>query len=531
MNLQIQCPKCSKRFTVHEDLTGKTVECGACDHRFPVKSESIIVERSKFYPGEHKSEDFLNRLGKKWGDGEEMAPAPSAPTPQVDAIMPASAGQNIAAAAGATFLILCGLIFFLGTSKGGMFQDVTMEKRLLLGGFVGLLSVGLILFGSKNWRKRATLFGIVLLAGLFALIFIRPVYTTPVVDDITEFQKGEDEVNEDPLNEDDIKSKVGYAAIERKIGQMSERFNEDGSEYVVGIFIEGLTGSQFVEVENYLKDVLSIPPTEGVNLYKRNRERDSLVVVSGFKLDFDTVVRYCEPRLGRATSYPDLRLVDLKLSASLFSKPSKDLQKILTDRTHPAYFSANLDELRSLTPARVNNAVTRLSTVADDEVELRHEEPIIKEFLDLLVTKNNPVLLSDLGKAFRIWAGGNTACIDTVSRKVSKLLAEEGAIVPASLIDYLVENDAEQAPLFVDRLWSLDPEKWVNQFASMGPTIEPRIIFHLNDSPLRLKKASAILLEKIGTDKALPTLEKFRTSPDEELKILVERAIEAIKAR
>lgn len=528
MNLQIQCPKCSKRFTVHEDLTGKTVECGACDHRFPVRSESIIVERSKFYPGEHKSEDFLSRLGKKSGEGEEAIPESSAPTPQVDAIMPASAGQNIAAATGAVFLVLYGLIFFLGTSKGGMFQDVLMEKRMILGGFVGLLSVGLILFGAKNWRKRAVLFSIVLLAGLFALIFIRPVHTTPVVDDISDLGHDKEEEDES-LTEDDIKSKVGYAAIERKFEAMTERFDSDGSEYVVGIFIEGLSGAQFVEVENYLKDVLAIPPTEGVNLYKRNRERDSLVVVSGFKLDFDTVVRHCEPRLGRATSYPDLRLIDLKLSASLFSKPSDDLQKILTDKTHPAYFSANLDELRSLTPARVQSAVARLSTVVD--VELRHEEPIIKEFLDILVTKNNPVLLSDVGKALRIWAAGNTACIDTVSRKVGKLLEDEDAIVPSSLIDYLVENEAEQAPLFVDRLWSLDPEKWVNQFAKLGPVIEPRIIFHLNDSPPRLKKAAAILLEKIGTDKAIPTLEKFKTSTDEELKILVERAIEAIKAR
>ena len=443
--------------------------------------------------------------------------------------MPASAGQNIAAVIGATFIILYGLIFFLGTSTGGMFQDVTMEKRLMLGGFVGLISVGLILFGSKNWRVRAALVGLALLAVLFALIFNRPVHTTPVVDQVPTPEDDRIQViEEDPLDVKGIKSRVGYSAIERKVQTMGERFNEDGAGYVVGIFVEGLSGSQFIEVENYLKDVLSIPPTEAVNLYKRNQERDSLIVISGMKLDFDTVVRHCEPRLGRATSYPELRLIDLKMSASLFSKPGEDLQKKLTDQTHPAFFSVNLDELRSLTPDRVKDAVARLSMVID--VELRHEEPIIKEFLSILVSKSDPILLSDLGKALRIWAGGNKACLDTVSRKVSRLLAEK-AIVPASLIDYLIENEAEKAPLFVDQLWAEEPEKWLAQYASMGSIVEPRLLFHLEDSPLRLKKAALILMAKIGTDNSLPALEKLTASPDEELKILVGLAIQGIKAR
>ena len=150
--------------------------------------------------------------------------------------------------------------------------------------------------------------------------------------------------------------------------------------------------------------------------------------------------------------------------------------------------------------------------------------------MSILVSKSDPILLSDLGKALRIWAGGNKACLDTVSRKVSRLLAEK-AIVPASLIDYLIENEAEKAPLFVDQLWAEEPEKWLAQYASMGSIVEPRLLFHLEDSPLRLKKAALILMAKIGTDNSLPALEKLTASPDEELKILVGLAIQGIKAR
>ena len=50
---------------MNDDLSGKTVECGACDHRFLVKEELIFVERPKVYPGEKikRDDDFLSRLG------------------------------------------------------------------------------------------------------------------------------------------------------------------------------------------------------------------------------------------------------------------------------------------------------------------------------------------------------------------------------------------------------------------------------------------------------------------------------------
>ena len=51
---------------MNDDLSGKTVECGACDHRFLVKEELIFVERPKVYPGEKikRDDDFLSRLGR-----------------------------------------------------------------------------------------------------------------------------------------------------------------------------------------------------------------------------------------------------------------------------------------------------------------------------------------------------------------------------------------------------------------------------------------------------------------------------------
>ena len=540
MNLQIQCPKCSKRFTIHEDLTGKTVECGACDHRFPVKPGSIVAERSKVYPGEHKRDDFLNRLGRDPSTVvAKNQPARSNPgaeprfaTPHVDAIMPASAGQNIAAVTGAVFLIFFSLIFFLGTSEGGNFKDFDMTKRLVLGGFISVLGGGLILFGSKNWRAKAMMLIVILISGLFALILIRPVEVTPEVGKFV----GDQTPLTSPkvsvgllLDDDDIKNQVGYHAMERKLRSMSERFEGDPSEYMVGIFIRDLKSSQFHSVENYLQTALQIPPTEGVNRYPRNGEKDSLIVISGLKLDFDTVVRVCDPRLGRATTHPELRLIELKLSALHGSKPNDDLRKMLSDPRNPGFFTANLNELGVLDPLRVKDAVAQLAKVPAD-VKLRYRDEIVAELMGLVSKQSDPVILNNLGNALSIWAVGDQASINIVARRVEKWI-EGNNDVPVSFVDYLIENNSNKSPLLVDLLWSKDPEKWSGQYIALGRGAEEKVLWHLEGPSLRLRNSAASILAAIGTERSLPALSKFKNTEDRELKVLVERAIEAIKSR
>ncbi|HCI91173.1 MAG TPA: hypothetical protein DHV60_01285, partial [Verrucomicrobiales bacterium] len=61
--MKIQCPECSQRFDVTEDLLGKTVECGSCDARFDVTTDELVAEKKKFYPGE-KRDSHLDRFGR-----------------------------------------------------------------------------------------------------------------------------------------------------------------------------------------------------------------------------------------------------------------------------------------------------------------------------------------------------------------------------------------------------------------------------------------------------------------------------------
>lgn len=524
---------------MHEDLTGKTVECGACDHRFPVKPGSVVAERSKVYPGEQKRDEFLNRLGrdpshapsKHDSPGNQPGPDARFATPHVDAIMPASGGENIAVVTGVVFLLFYSLIFFLGTSEGGIFQDIDITKRRILGGFVSILGGGLILFGAKNWRAKSFMLILVLVTGLFALIIIRPVHLTPEVGDFTGDQVPliDDQVLDRVPESDNIKALVGYHAMDRKLEEMRERFDGNPSKYLVGIFIRDLKSSQFHGVESYLQTTLNIPPTEGVNRYPRNGEKDSLIVISGLKLDFDAVVRACDPRLGRATTHPELRLIELKLSALHGIKQTEDIREKLSDPRNPAFFTANLSELGELDALRVREAVGQLAKVPAD-VELRYRDEIVAALIGLVSKQSDPGLLMDLGNALRIWAVGDQASIDIASRQVEKWIQTNDEI-PPSFVDYLVENRAEKSARLVDQLWSNDPEIWSGQYIALGSRAEPRIIEHLEGTSVHLRKAAAFVLATIGTEASLPALSKLQGSEDDELKILVERAIDAIESR
>jgi hypothetical protein len=104
-----------------------------------------------------------------------------------------------------------------------------MEKnaRYVLGGFVCLVAGGLMLFGAKNWRGRAFLLLLTFGGGLFALIFVRPIYLTPkaVLDSAPELSLNESE--SDPIAL--IREETGYYVIEDRLENLKGKDFHQGS--------------------------------------------------------------------------------------------------------------------------------------------------------------------------------------------------------------------------------------------------------------------------------------------------------------
>ena len=537
MDLQIQCPACSRRFRVHEDLTGKTVECGACDQRFQVSSDTVIENKDKFYPGEHH-DALLDRLGKKSHREVQkvsFAQAEYTLDAEAEAVLPATAGQKIAVMVGVVFFLLYILVFVLGSGKGGIFQDVDMTKRLILAGFVVFCSSVLIIFGAKGWRARSFLFSSFLTASLSALVFVMPIYKTPSAGEWAD----DGSQNKLPGNGEDLSeqgevlvvmSRVDYGPMQREIEKhANEEEGEDGLSMVTGIYIRDIKENNVQFVQEFLQRKLSLPSNEAPAAYQRNGGKDRFIVFSGLAQRFESFVKHCEA-LGKVKTYPEIRVIEVELDKSIFAEPSGDLHRQMTDPTNPSYFLVNLEQLDHVNLSRVKLAVGRLASSPPEGVEIRKVPRMIEELIRLLREESDDELVDNVGHALQIWAKDDKEAVGTVGRIVVRW-SKSGRFIPTSLVEFLLENGSGDSALVIDILWGKSPERWSEYYVKLGPVIEDRLINHLETSPGELKKAALGILRKIGTRKSLPILGKYTDYPDDEINILAARAISAIESR
>ena len=539
MDLQIQCPACSRRFHVHEDLTGKTVECGACDQRFKVSPETVIENKDKFYPGEYH-DALLDRLGKKPHRKVQkvsFAQAEYSPDTEAEAVLPATAGQKIAVMVGIVFFLLYTLVFVLGSGKGSVFQDVDMTKRLILAGFVAFCSSVLIIFGAKGWRARSFLFSLFLTACLIALVFVMPIHKIPSTGEWAD----DGSQNELPGNGEDlpeqvegevsvVKRRVDYRPMQREIEKhTNEEEGEDGLAMVTGIYIGDIKENDVQVVQEYLQRKLSLPSNEAPAAYQRNGGKDRFIVFSGLVQRFESFVKHCEV-LGKVKTHPEIRVIEVELDKSIFAEPSREVQRQMTDPTKPSYFLVNLDQLNHVNLRRVKLAVGRFASPPPEGVEIRKMPRMIEELIRLLREESDVELVGDVGHALQIWAKDDKETVTTVGRIVVSW-SKIGRFIPTSLVEFLLENGSEDSALVIDSLWGKSPERWSEYYAKLGPVIESRLTNHLETSPDELKKAALGILRKIGTRKSLPILGKYTDHQDDEIKILATRAISAIESR
>ncbi|MGJ8697877.1 MAG: MJ0042-type zinc finger domain-containing protein [Verrucomicrobiaceae bacterium] len=538
MNLQIHCPACNRRFRVHDDLTGKTVECGACDHRFLVSAETIVAEKERFYPGEHH-DGMLDRFGRS--PVREDVPvnfktAAYDPQASADSVLPSTPAQTFASIVGVSLIVLFGVFFTLTSGEGQLFQDVTLVQRLTLGGFVAVVGSLLLIVGAKTWRNRGVLLATVLSAVLLALIYIRPVHITPRSGGMADAKGAQgngaaaSDPEESPLSDEDKYLKhIGYGSVEKKFEEAADPANGiNGKDSVIAIYVHPFKESDLIALEQFFTRVLKLAPTEAMIAYTRDGGNARLLVLTEVKVPFGRIADFCES-LGKVKTLPDRRVIDLTLSQAVFAEPSPEQNKRLTDVESEYFCSANLDELGHINLNRVTKAVQRLGSVPDDKL-LRHKPEIVASLLNLLKKENDEDLMSEIGLTLQIWAKDDAVVADEVGQEILGWF-EEGSKIPVSLVDYLTASGVDSALAIVDGLWAVDPSRWSEQYEALGKSGESRLVYHLKSSPIQVKKAAAAMLRKVGTQESVPALQATMGVIDDEMDILIVRALEMIKSR
>lgn len=538
MSRQIQCPECHRRFQTHDDLTGKTVECGACDHRFSVGPEHVLQEKKKFYPGEHPDAG-LDRFGRSQVREDVPVTFETAcyrPQPDLTSIQPPTPAQSFAIAIGLAVTLGFAALFFLASGERQAFTDVDMIQRLTLGGFVCLIGSALIIFGAKNWRSKACFLSLLISFLVIGLIFLRPVHLTP-----SSLQAGSDQpvsstpaatsdISADEQSEEEVYlSKIGYSKVVEFIKRNTDdKEGIDGRQRVIGIYAHPVTDSSYNTIESYLKRRLSLAPDVPVYRYKRNDNQDSLIVIADNRLNFDLCARVSE-QLGNVASLPGRRIIDLDVNKSVFSDPSPEEMRKLVEEDHELFCISNLNELDHPNIDRVISAVQRLAKIPD-EIKMRYKPKIASRLTTLITTEQNEKLIEAAGKALRKWGKDDPVIVKDLTKSVVEQL-DQGQNVPRSLVDFLIENKSEKSLLIVDHMWAKNPNRWAEQYLSLGATGEDRLIYHLKNSPSELRRNAVIILKRIGTEKSIPALTAALRGTNDGFDISIKRAIESIKSR
>jgi hypothetical protein len=522
--LSIRCPGCGQRFKVGPELRDRMVECGTCEHRFRVNDE-VVVRTKKFYPGERRAPalDTFARVPRT-----TAAPAQStfqtiqyAPEPVHRAIEPASPLRLVLGFSAVLVAIIVILLLIFGGSPGGMLYGTSQSKRLMLAGFTAVLSGILLIAANPAVRGRAMLGALLTAVGLLSLPFVFTQGTVVAgTGNETAVDAGEDPsagATPDspegitPAKDDSLaslKKEVGYEPMARAL---------ETDPYAVGLWLRGLHEFHRLQVRDYIVRNSGADPSS--HMYPRSG--DYLMVVTGVKEDLAVLSRLCE-RFGevRRTS-TELRIIEVAVNNASFQEGPLDK---LADPTNPAFYELNKRELESIDLERARLAVNRLAPV---EPKL-YRKDIVKRMGEL-IQEGDFAIQFEIGKALPKWSEPGDGMEEIVRGVLEKI--QPGGEVAQSLVAFLaIRKDQASISLF-DRLWLMEPNKWEENYAALGPAIEDKLLARFPETTVTQRMSAVRLLGQVGSSKSVPFLEKAVADADPEMKLLIQRALEAIRGR
>jgi hypothetical protein len=84
---------------------------------------------------------------------------------------------------------------------------------------------------------------------------------------------------------------------------------------------------------------------------------------------------------------------------------------------------------------------------------------------------------------------------------------------------------------YIDDLWSRDFTKWEELYGELGTPIEDLVIARYAKGSVSLRMSAIRLLGRVGGAKSVTVLEESREASVPEVRVLIDRALESIRAR
>lgn len=519
--LLIRCPSCGQRFKVGDDLRGRTVECGGCEHRFRIQDD-VIVRGRKFYPGERK-DPTLNRFQRvsmaRSAEAASIETARYADAPDPSEFEPTPPLRLIAGFAAVLLVVIIALFLFLGSSKGGALEGMSMTNRGIMAGFTGLVATALLVYANRHGRAMSVLIGLLVTAGLIVGQMWIPGEKPTARKDTPPPAPVETPV-EQPKPTDGIDpavlAEIGIGPLEKEIARLQ---TEGGSRQAVGLWLRGLREQYRLTVRDYLLRTLKADPQS--HYYPRGNG-DFLMVVTGIEKSLDQIVPLVSAFGSIERTFPSIQVIEVRIENSKFAEPPMN---DLTDKSKPVFYDLNKLELHSIEPERVAKAVRRLA-----EAEPKVFRADINQRLLALLREDWVDFKNDVCRALVVWSGepgpageAAVAALQAMPPHEREKSAEIAALA-------VREKNPDVIPI-LDELWNLDPVKWESLYSQAGPAAEEPVLARFNNSEGPHRHSATRVLAKVGTAKSIPALDAAYASADPELKVLIEQAKIAIGNR
>lgn len=518
--LQIRCPSCGQRFKVGSDLRDRMVECGSCEHRFRIDDDTILRTK-KFYPGERRDPrlDGFARVPHAPSVPPNIQVAHYAAEPSHESFEPPAPQRTMAAVAGAAGMLLAGLLLTLGARRNGMLDGFDMVSRYALAVFASLLGGAMIIYGNPRARRKALVIALLSCGVLLALPYffregsvplgsgasINGGITTPVL------QKDETE---------DLARQIGLEPLQKENALLASK---GGGTRAIGIWFRQLRVSNKLLVRDYM--IRSTGADVSSSIYPRDGE-DWLMVLSGVTDNIE-VIAEAAGKVGRdrdATRiHGKLGVIEVVVDNNLFVEGAPDK---LQDKNNPAFYDLNRRELESIDLERARKAIKRL---AEAEPKIYRDD--INRRMVQLLKEADPPMLGDICRALMNWSEPGDEKAAAAAVVALQKLDLNGTVPPREMISFLVSRKAQGVAPILDKLWAADPTIWEQLYGELGEPIEPLVLARLKGAGSSVRHSSMRLLARVGGKDSLPLIAAARDGADAEMRVLIERAETAIKAR
>ncbi|MDC0087929.1 zinc-ribbon domain-containing protein [Akkermansiaceae bacterium] len=521
--MRIQCPKCRQRFDAPDELMGKTVECGSCEHQFKVSDDVVVAEKTKAYPGEKTSsaisefEEFseFKNIAEPIEASKGFSQAHYSDNVNIAKLEPLKPQQILAILLGLGIFILVGASFLLAGREGGAMSDIGVLNRYILVGFSALLAGALLIYGMRKNRQLGIILALILGGGLVSLPYFLP--GDSVVESSSYFEgkevslDGEGSILKD---EDDIKREylleIGYSPIEQALEIHPE------SE-VIGVFFRG--------VNNLLSSKIATSIYEATDkldhgiLYERYE--NSLLLLTKQKLSIQELAVICG-EFGEVTKVSEeLRIIDLTVEEGDIDKATSKAAFKVSDIS---FFKENLSALKNMSSVERLGAVRRLGSAEP----AAYRNDIVAELLKQLPDSDVETQLA-IVKTLKTWSKPGEGAEEAVL-SAAEAIYETGDL-DLTTVEFLIERDVDGGEVILMNLWEKDPVVWSELFIKLGANAEKLLLPKISNMNSIQFSSACRILKKVGTFNCLSTLTSVLDTVDGQNEKTLKATIDEIKKR